>query len=62
MRSGRILRFHGIGIEGAVPAELKIADKWTGPKLYERSRTSFQAIIFAIGVPRAAYTCSSIAG
>jgi hypothetical protein len=30
------LRFHGIGIEGAVPTELKIADKWTGPKLYER--------------------------
>lgn len=30
------LRFNGIGIEGAVPTELKIADKWTGPKLYER--------------------------
>ncbi len=30
------LRFHGTGIEGPVPTELKIADKWTGPQLYER--------------------------
>ena len=30
------LRFHGIGIDAPVPAELKIADNWTGPKLFER--------------------------
>jgi len=30
------LRFHGVGITSPVPAELKIADKWTGPKLFER--------------------------
>lgn len=30
------LRFHGAGISAPVPAELKIADKWTGPKLFER--------------------------
>ncbi|MFP9139272.1 hypothetical protein ACLI1C_19010 [Devosia sp. XGJD_8] len=30
------LRFHGVGISSPVPTELKIADKWTGPKLFER--------------------------
>ena len=30
------LRFHGVGFDGPVPAELKLADNWTGPKLFER--------------------------
>ena len=30
------LRIHGGGIDGPVPIELKIADKWTGPQLFER--------------------------
>lgn len=30
------LRFHGVGFDAPVPAELKIADNWTGPKLFER--------------------------
>lgn len=30
------IRVHGAGIDGPVPIELKIADKWTGPKLFER--------------------------
>jgi len=30
------LRFHGVGFDGPVPVELKIADKWTGPHLFER--------------------------
>ncbi|MEA1648788.1 hypothetical protein UAJ10_07130 [Nitrospirillum sp. BR 11164] len=30
------LRFHGVGFDGPVPAELKIADAWTGPHLFER--------------------------
>jgi hypothetical protein len=30
------LRFHGIGFDAPVPAELKLADNWTGPKLFER--------------------------
>ena len=30
------LRFHGIGISGPVPTELKLADKWSGPELVER--------------------------
>lgn len=30
------LRFHGAGFDGPVPVELKLADKWTGPELFER--------------------------
>jgi len=30
------LRFHGDGFDEPVPAELKLADRWTGPKLFER--------------------------
>jgi hypothetical protein len=30
------IRIHAVGIEGAVPIELKIADKWTGAQLFER--------------------------
>lgn len=30
------LRFHGMGFDGPVPAELKLAEKWTGPELFER--------------------------
>jgi len=30
------LRFHGVGFDRPVPAELKLADKWSGPKLFER--------------------------
>jgi len=30
------LRFQGMGFDGPVPAELKLADKWTGPELFER--------------------------
>jgi hypothetical protein len=30
------LRFHGNGFDGPVPVELKLADKWTGPSLFER--------------------------
>ncbi len=30
------LRFHGVGFDGPVPVELKLADAWTGPKLFER--------------------------
>jgi len=30
------LRIHGKGFDAPVPAELKLADKWTGPKLFER--------------------------
>lgn len=30
------LRFHGMGFDGPVPIELKLADKWTGPELFER--------------------------
>lgn len=30
------LRFHGVGFDGPVPIELKVANKWTGPKLFER--------------------------
>ncbi|WP_420473696.1 NACHT domain-containing protein [Noviherbaspirillum sp. ST9] len=30
------LRFHGVKFDGPVPVELKLADKWTGPALFER--------------------------
>ena len=30
------LRFHGIGFDGPVPVELKLADNWSGPALCER--------------------------
>lgn len=30
------LRFHGVGFDGPVPAELKLADNWSGPALFER--------------------------
>lgn len=30
------LRFHGVGFDAPVPAELKLADRWTGPQLFER--------------------------
>lgn len=30
------LRFHGVTIDAPVPVELKIADSWTGPQLFER--------------------------
>ena len=33
------LRFHGVGFDSPVPAELKLADKWTGPHLFERLET-----------------------
>lgn len=30
------LRFFGAGFDAPIPAELKLADKWTGPHLFER--------------------------
>jgi len=30
------LRFHGMGVSGPIPTELKLADKWSGPELFER--------------------------
>jgi hypothetical protein len=30
------LRFHGAGFDAPVPSELKLADRWTGPQLFER--------------------------
>lgn len=30
------LRFHGNGFDGPVPMELKLADRWSGPGLFER--------------------------
>ena len=30
------LRFLGMGFDGPVPVELKLADNWSGPKLFER--------------------------
>jgi hypothetical protein len=32
------IRIFGVGFDGPVPIELKIADSWTGPKLVERLR------------------------
>lgn len=32
------LRFHGMGFDGPVPVELKLADNWSGPELCERLR------------------------
>ncbi|UXM95756.1 hypothetical protein N5853_03775 [Bartonella sp. HY329] len=29
-------RVHGYGFDGPIPIELKLADNWTGPKLFER--------------------------
>lgn len=31
-------RWHGNGFDGPVPMELKLADKWSGPSLFERLR------------------------
>src|SRR5690606_21922444 len=33
------LRFHGTGFDGPVPVELKLADNWSGPDLFERLET-----------------------
>jgi len=33
------LRFHGIAFDAPVPVELKLADNWSGPKLFERLET-----------------------
>jgi hypothetical protein len=30
------LRFHGMGFDAPVPAELKLAERWTGPQIFER--------------------------
>ena len=30
------LRFHGMNFDGPIPVELKLADNWTGPQLFER--------------------------
>jgi len=30
------LRFHGAGFDAPVPSELKLAERWSGPKLFER--------------------------
>jgi hypothetical protein len=30
------LRFHGAGFDAPVPTELKLAERWAGPKLFER--------------------------
>lgn len=32
-------RWHGNGFDGPVPTELKLADNWTGPQLFERLET-----------------------
>jgi len=32
-------RWHGVGFDAPVPMELKLADNWTGPKLFERLET-----------------------
>lgn len=31
-------RWHGVGFDAPVPVELKLADNWSGPKLFERLR------------------------
>ena len=33
------LRVHGVGFDGPMPVELKLADNWTGPQLFERLET-----------------------
>jgi len=33
------MRFHGAGFDAPVPVELKLADNWTGPHLFERLAT-----------------------
>lgn len=33
------IRIHGHGFDGPVPLELKLADNWTGPHLFERMET-----------------------
>lgn len=33
------LRFHGIAFDAPVPVELKLADNWSGPQLFERLET-----------------------
>ncbi len=33
------LRFHGVSFDAPVPLELKLADNWKGPKLFERLET-----------------------
>ncbi|WP_312807211.1 hypothetical protein [Comamonas sp.] len=33
------LRFHGIAFDSPVPIELKLADNWSGPQLFERLET-----------------------
>jgi hypothetical protein len=30
------LRFHGAGFDAPVPSELKLAERWSGPQLFER--------------------------
>ncbi|AMA59430.1 hypothetical protein [Bradyrhizobium sp. CCGE-LA001] len=30
------VRFHGAGFDASVPSELKLAERWTGPQLFER--------------------------
>lgn len=37
------LRFHGAGIDTPVAVELKLADKWTGPELFERFENQLSA-------------------
>lgn len=37
------LRFHGSGIDTPVAVELKLADKWTGPELFERLENQLSA-------------------
>ena len=56
------LRFLGISFDGPVPIELKLADNWSGPKLFERLENqlcgdylrddSSNRGIFLLGLPR----------